>query len=95
MTNRFNSQIKSVKEDVSQNSESLEKDILNLKKQLLETIENNLYDLTQTKISRSDLAEVLFDLCLKVKGQNIDRDLIESNGNEVNGELLLLKEQNK
>lgn len=95
-TDRLNSQISSLKAETNQNKITLEKDLNHLKQQLSETIERNLAELTETKVSRSDLAEVLFDLCLKVKGDS-DRVLLEAKsdrGNEQhsNRELLLPEE---
>ena len=99
LTDKLNSQIKLIQEEATQNREASEKDLKNLKMQLSETITKNLSELSETKVSRSDLAEVLFDLCIKVKGQEGDRNLIEPNSSNndldtVNGELLLLEETN-
>ena len=89
----FNSQLMYLKEEANHNKEIAERDISNLKKQLSETIEQNLSELTEAKVSRSDLAEVLFELCLKIKEQNFNTNEIEPNSNSVNGELLLLEDK--
>ncbi|MEO1671328.1 MAG: hypothetical protein AAFR77_11165, partial [Cyanobacteria bacterium J06631_2] len=39
------------------------------KQELLTKLESSLSELTTAKISRSDLAEILFELCLNLKGQ--------------------------
>ena len=97
-TDKINSQIKYLKEEANQNHEAVEKDLSNLKNQLSEVIEKNFSDLTEAKVSRSDLAEVLFELCLKVKGQNANLDEIEygntngySNGKVTEAEAALLE----
>lgn len=97
VTDKMSSQIKHLKEEASQTHEAIDKDIRNLKNQLKEAIEKNFSDLTDAKISRSDLAEVLFELCLKVKGQDANLNEVEShNGNskETNEELIFLEESN-
>ena len=95
-TDHLNSQIKHLKDEANYSKETIEKDIVNLKKQLSDTIEKNLSELTDVKVSRSDLAEVLFELCLKIKGQDASYNAIESSSNgkidEMDGELLLLEE---
>ena len=97
-TDSLNSQIRHLKDEASYSKETIEKDIVNLKKQLSETIEKNLSELTEAKVSRSDLAEVLFELCLKIKGQDANYNTIEPSKNgkisEMDGELLLLEETN-
>ena len=97
---KFSSQIKHLKAEAEQSHEALEKDLSNLKNQLSEAIEKNLSDLTEAKISRSDLAEVLFELCLKVKGQDANLNEIEydsgngySNGSKATEEELSLLEK--
>lgn len=98
VTDRINTNIKSFKEETKHNQKVLAQDIENLKKQLSETIEKNLADLTEAKVSRHDLAEMFFELCLKVKQQDtknaeIEPNLSDGHQEEKNGELLLLEEQ--
>jgi hypothetical protein len=98
VSDRINIHLKSLKDEANHNQKILTQDIETLKKQLSETIEKNLFDLTETKVSRHDFAEMLFELCLKVKGQDEKGTKIETsfhNGHqdEVDRDLLLLEEQ--
>jgi gas vesicle protein len=98
ISDRIHTHIKSLKDEANHNQKVLTEDIENLKKQLSETIEKNLSDLTEAKVSRHDFAEMLFELCLKIKGQDEKSTAIETNfhnGNQngVNSDLLLLEEQ--
>ena len=43
----------------------------------MDKLESNLATLSSDKVSRGDLAEVLFDLCLKLKGTNTNLELPE------------------
>ena len=93
VADNLNFQLTKLKEEANQNRETQKKNLDNLKKQLSETIENNLSELTEAKVSRSDLAEVLFELCLKVKGQNFNTDEIGDDGNGINSDLLLSEDK--
>ena len=88
----LNSQTQYLKDELSQTRNNLEQDVQNLKQQLTEKIEKNLLELSEGKVSRKDLAEVLFDLCLKIKGANMLPEGSENGGGEVTTELLLPKE---
>ena len=88
----LNSQTQYLKDELSQTRNNLEQDVQNLKQQLTEKIEKNLLELSEGKVSRKDLAEVLFDLCLKIKGANMLPEDSENGGGEVTTELLLPKE---
>lgn len=88
----LNSQTQYLKDELSQTRNNLEQDVQNLKQQLTEKIEKNLLELSEGKVSRKDLAEVLFELCLKIKGANMLPEDRENGSGEVTTELLLPKE---
>lgn len=82
-----------LKNEIFQTKESLENNVKNLKEQFTEKIDKNLSELMTGKVSRADLAEVLFELCLKIKETNIISDN-KSNGEEnITTELLLSDEK--
>ncbi len=54
-----------------------------------------MVELTEGKVSRVDLAEVLFELCLKIKGTNMVSDSQENGGEKIATELLLPNEKMK
>jgi len=64
----LNANSESLRSELSQTREQLRTEIQNLKQELDEEIESHFRDLGQTKISRDDFAEILFNLCLKIKG---------------------------
>ena len=51
-------------------------------------------DLTEVKVSRTDLAEILFELCLKVKGSDFVPDLKEAAETQVKTDFILPEENN-
>lgn len=82
-----------IKEEVSQNKEKLQDDIYSFKNQILGKIETELDGLKDIKVSRDDLAEVLFELCIKIKGADFVPDLKEASGNNVQADFLLPEQQ--
>ena len=69
-TAKINSRLQAVRQETLQEKEIINQDLKNLKQHLSETIEQNLSHLTEAKVSRSDMAEMLFELCLKFKGES-------------------------
>jgi hypothetical protein len=85
-TERFNG----LKEEFERSHNKLEDEVQAIKKQFFEKIERNFIDLKESKISKKDLAEVLFDLCLKIKGS----EPFPTNGeSSIKAELLLPEQQ--
>lgn len=68
------SQTSSLQEQFSQMRSLFEQELSTLKNHLLEDLENRYSHLVDTKLSRDDLAEILFELCMRVK----DTDAIPS-----------------
>lgn len=98
LQNSLNTNTNSLKGEITQTKSAIDRDLQLLKQQVLEKLECNLSDLANDKISRTDLAEVLFELCLKLKGAdsnivNIDRELPESTHKNTNN--LELSESNQ
>ena len=80
-------------EALSQTRESLENDIDTLKGQILKELDKRYATLGETKLSRDHLAELLFELCMRVKGTDL---VVEANSdNKRNAELLLPEPQNE
>ena len=84
-----------IKDELFQTRNTLGEDLQNLKQQVLEKLETNLSELTETKVSRTDLAEVLFELCLKVKGSDFIPSLKDASENTFNEEFVLPEEKNE
>jgi uncharacterized Zn finger protein (UPF0148 family) len=77
--------------EIAQTRQTLEANLQNLKERIFETIEREFSHLKDNKLSRVDLAEVLFELCLKVKSPDFEPQLRESGDSEATAELLLLE----
>lgn len=64
----------SLKTEIIQTKYSLNQDLNSVKQELVAKLEDNLAELTAKKVSRADLAEVLFELSLKLKRTDADLD---------------------
>ncbi len=78
LSKSVNSQFKNIKEELNQTQTKVDTDIDNLKKNIFEALEKHISSLKEVKVSRDDLAEVLFELCIKVKGTDFVPDLKEA-----------------
>ena len=93
LTSNFNKNIKNLKAEITSNQEQLESKIDNVKALVNEELENHFGKLQEVKVSRDDLAEVLFELCLKVKGTGFVPDLKEAS--DTKADFLLPEQEQK
>jgi hypothetical protein len=89
LQNSLNSETNSLKTEIVRTKAALEQDVQLLKQQISEKLERNLSELSEGKVSRSDLAELLFELCIKIKGADLVPELKEAATNEANTDLIL------
>ncbi len=79
---KFDTQNQNLKEQVHQTRTNLEKGLVSLKQELLQLLEQDLSELTKNKVSRHELADLLFEDCMKIKGTDV-----KSNSNTENKEM--------
>ena len=91
VSKRYDTQNQHLKEEIEQTRTSSEKDLVNLKQNLLEIIEQELSNFSKENLSRHDLADLLFEICLKIKGTEVKPELFDSTNNnkEMKAELIL------
>ena len=77
-----------IKNELSQTKDKLEGEIQSLRFQVREEIEKSFSHLKEGKVSRSDLAELLFDLCLKIKGTDLANTELQQANDISNGQLI-------
>ncbi len=70
-------QTSSLKSELSETRNSLHEDVRNLRTYVLEEIERHFSNLRQSKVSRDDMAEILFELGMRLKGAEFVRQLRE------------------
>lgn len=84
-------QTTSLRQDLSETREKLQDDIRNLKSQIFDELEKRFSTLTDVKVSRDDIAEMLFELGLRIKKAELTPSLNESKQPEVSDDLLLIE----
>ena len=89
----FDNNVKSLKTEIATNREQLDNQIDSIKKILAEDLDKKFGKLQEIKVSRDDLAEVLFELCIKVKGTEFVPDLKDAADSKA--DFLLPDQQNQ
>ncbi|MEM8638625.1 MAG: hypothetical protein AAGG51_07430 [Cyanobacteria bacterium P01_G01_bin.54] len=85
----FSSRVAGLREEVVQAQEQFQLESQALKTKIFEELEKCFSTLQDSKVSRVDLAEVLFELCIKVKGTEFVPDLKEAVENQLQTDFLL------
>lgn len=91
---KVNSQANFMRTEIDRTRDKLEGEFQELKTQIFAELEKGVSDLSEGKVSRADLAEVLFELCLKIKGTEFVPSLKEAAENHVQADFLLPEDQN-
>lgn len=97
LQNSLNAHTNSLKTEITQSKTALDRDLQLLKQQVFTQLESNLSELSTAKVSRSDLSEILFELCLKLKEsdenftrvENHDRQKLKAQTNQDHVDLIL------
>ena len=100
LQNSLNANSNSLKTEVIEIKSALNRDMGLLKQQLTQKIESHLSELSNNKLSRADLADALFELCLKLRESAPNLTLTTSQDEEfaeessVEGELVFRENEN-
>lgn len=82
-----------LKNDLDQTRNKLDQAMESLREQVFETIQQELLNLQDHKVSRVDLADILFELCVKIKGNEFMADFQENTETSTNNNLFLPEQQ--
>jgi hypothetical protein len=93
LQSNVNRQLSLINNELSQTKESVSTDLQNLKKQILQLLDEKTSEIQEDKVGRSDLAEILFEICLKVKGSDFVPDLKEASSTNVKTDFILPDEK--
>ncbi len=85
----IDSQTTSIRSDFSQSRDQLQEEIRSLKTQVLEELDRRFSVLREVKVSRDDMAEILFELGMRLKGSEFVPELKEVADNNVDSGRLL------
>ncbi len=82
-----------LREQLTETREQFDADLKVLKEQLFTELDKGFSYLRESKVSRAVLAEVLFEMCIKVKGSDVFPSLTEEGESPVQASFLLPNEQ--
>lgn len=85
------SQTTSIRKELSETREKLQDDTRNLKSQIFDELEKRFSLLTNAKVSRNDMADILFELGLRLKGTDLAKELKEANNNKESNDVLFIE----
>jgi hypothetical protein len=80
-----------LKGEISETRVNLQEDVRNLRTHILEELDRQFSTLRDAKIARDDMAEILFELGMRLKGSEFVRQLKEATDNEIYTGLAILE----
>jgi archaellum component FlaC len=89
------SQTTSIRKDLTDTREKLQEDTRTLKSQIFDELEKRFASLTKAKVSRNDMADILFELGLRIKGAELTPELREATNNTDESKDVLFIEASK
>lgn len=89
LKNQLIGQTNNLQENIRHTQEILESDLRDLRQQVFTELEKRLSELTDGKVAKADLAEILFDLCLKLKRTPSLAEARETSDEQMSTDLLL------
>ena len=84
-------QTTSIRKELSETREKLQDDTRNLKSQIFDELEKRFSLLSNAKVSRNDMADILFELGLRLKGTDLAKELKEANNNNESNDVLFIE----
>lgn len=82
-------QTTSIRKELSETKEKLQEDTRNLKAQIFDELERRFSMLSDAKVSRNDMAEIMFEVGLKLKKTDLPPELKEAMRNRLDNALLI------
>ncbi|MCP2731158.1 hypothetical protein [Limnofasciculus baicalensis] len=87
----IDSQTNSLQTNLSETKEKIQGEIMSLRVQVFEELERRFSMMKDTKIAKDDMAEILFELGLRIKGTEFAPELKEAAGTNVSSDIRLLE----
>ncbi|MGC9504961.1 hypothetical protein [Baaleninema sp.] len=87
-------QVNGLQEDLVETRDRLDEDVRSLKVQILAELDKRSQQLEGDKLSRAHLAELLFDVCMRIKGNESSNEASDSS-NDSTATLFLPERQNE
>ncbi len=85
------SQTSSIRKELSETREKLQEDTRHLKSQVFDELERRFSTLTDAKLARNDMAEILFELGLRIKKAEFTPELKDASHNNGTDDVFLIE----
>ncbi len=85
------SQTSSIRKELSETREKLQEDTRHLKGQIFDELERRFSTLTDAKLARNDMAEILFELGLRIKKAEFTPELKDASHNNGTDDVFLIE----
>jgi len=85
------SQTSSIRKELSETREKLQEDTRHLKAQIFDELERRFSTLTDAKLARNDMAEILFELGLRIKKAEFTPELKDASHHNGTDDVLLIE----
>jgi hypothetical protein len=84
-------QTTSIRKELSETREKLQDDTRHLKSQIFDELEKRFSMLSNAKVSRNDMADILFELGLRLKGTDLAKELKEATNTNDSNDVFLIE----
>ncbi|MEQ9235338.1 hypothetical protein [Coleofasciculus sp. E2-BRE-01] len=91
LDNSLEKQTNNLHNELSETREKLQEDIRSLRSYVFEELERRFSLINDGKVAKDDMADILFELGLRIKGTEFAPELKEAAGNEVDVDVRLLE----
>ena len=86
-------QVATLRDELSESKARLQEDVRNLRDQIFEELDRQFSSLRSGKVSKDDMAEILFEVAMRIKGTEFVRQLKEATDTEVYGGIAVLEDE--
>jgi archaellum component FlaC len=86
-------QVVTLRDELSETKARLQEDVRTLRDQIFEELDRQFSSLRTGKVSKDDMAEILFEVAMRIKGTEFVRQLKEATDTEVYGGIAILEDE--
>lgn len=93
LNDSIDKQVVNLRDELSETKARLQDDVRNLRDQIFEELDRQFSSLRTGKVSKDDMAEILFEVAMRIKGTEFVRQLKEATDTEVYGGIAILEDE--
>lgn len=95
LNDNVDKQTASLRDELSESKARLQEDVRTLRDQIFEELDRQFSSLKTGKVSKDDMAEILFEVAMRIKGTEFVRQLKEATDTEVYGGIAVLEDEDE